>query len=268
MAIAGTAQIHPSAIVEDGAVIGDKAHVGPFSVIGAQVRLGEGVRIDGHAVVTGRTTVGRGTRIFPFAAIGTAPQDLKFRGESTALEIGENVTIRENVTMNPGTEGGGGLTRVGDRCLFMVGTHVAHDCLVGDNVIAANNATLAGHVEVGDFAVLGGMCGVHQFVRIGAHAMVGGMTGVERDVIPYGSVIGNRAHLAGLNMVGMKRRGFDRPQIHALRAAYKSVFLGEEGSLHERASALAATLPDEGASREMVDFILAGGSRRFCVPES
>ncbi len=268
MAIAETAQIHASAIVEDGAFIGEKVQVGPYAIIGPEVRLEEGVRIDSHAVVTGRTTIGRGTQVFPFASLGAAPQDIKFKGEHTTLEIGENVRIRENVTMNPGTEGGGGVTRVGDNCLFMVGTHVAHDCLVGANVIAANNATLAGHVEVGDFAVLGGICAIHQFVRIGAHAMVGGMTGVERDVIPYGSVIGNRAHLAGLNVVGMKRRGFDRPQIHALRAAYKAVFLGEEGSLHERADALVAELEGGGAAREMVDFILAGGSRRFCVPEA
>lgn len=268
MAIAETAQIHASAIVEEGAVIGDKVYIGPYSVIGPEVRLAESVRIESHVAVTGQTTIGRGTQVYPFASLGTAPQDLKFRGERTTLEIGENVKIRENVTMNPGTEGGGGVTRVGDNCLFMVGTHVAHDCIVGSNVIAANNATLAGHVEVGDFAVLGGFCGVHQFARIGAHAMVGGMTGVERDVIPYGSVIGNRAHLAGLNMVGMKRRGFDRPQIHALRAAYKAVFLDAEGSLHERASAVAAELEGEGAAREMVDFILAGGSRRFCVPET
>jgi len=268
MAIADTAQIHPSAIIEDGAEISDKVQIGPYSTIGAEVRLGAGVRIESHVVVAGRTTIGRGTQIYPFASIGTAPQDLKFKGELTTLEIGENVRIREHVTMNPGTEGGGGVTRVGNDCLFMVGTHVAHDCLVGSHVIAANNATLAGHVEVGDFAVLGGFCGVHQFARIGAHAMVGGMTGVERDVIPYGSVIGNRAHLAGLNMVGMKRRGFDRPQIHALRSAYKAVFLSEEGSLHERASATAATLEEGSAAREMVDFILAGGSRRFCVPEA
>ncbi len=268
MAIAETAQIHASAIVEDGAVIGDKVQIGPYAVIGPEVRLSEGVRIGSHVVVTGQTVIGRGTEVFPFASLGTAPQDLKFRGERSTLEIGENVKIRENVTMNPGTEGGGAVTRVGDNCLFMVGSHVAHDCHVGSNVIAANNATLAGHVEVGDFAVLGGFCGIHQFARIGAHAMVGGMTGVERDVIPYGSVIGNRAHLAGLNMVGMKRRGFDRPQIHALRAAYKAVFLDEDGSLHERASAVAAGLEGDGAAREMVDFILAGGSRRFCVPES
>jgi UDP-N-acetylglucosamine acyltransferase len=267
MTISETAQIHPSAIVEAGAVIGDKVQIGAFSTIGPEVTLDDGVRIAAHVVVTGQTTIGAETQVYPFTALGTAPQDLKFKGEKTRLEIGKRVQIRENVTMNPGTEGGGGLTRVGDNCLFMVGTHVAHDCMVGSNVIAANNATLAGHVEVGDFVVLGGMCGVHQFVRIGPHAMIGGMTGVERDVIPYGSVIGNRAHLAGLNMVGMKRRGFDRPQIHALRAAYRAVFDDSEGALHERASAVVATLEEDGAAREMVDFILAGGSRRFCVPE-
>ncbi len=268
MAIAETAHVHPTAIVEDGAVVGDRTVIGPYAIVGPEVTLGAGVRIGAHVMLDGVTDIGAGSEIYPFASIGTPPQDLKFGGERTRLEIGENVRIREHVTMNPGTEGGGGVTRVGDNCLFMVGCHVAHDCIVGNNVIAANNATMAGHVEVGDFVVLGGISAIHQFARIGAHAMVGGMTGVERDVIPYGSVTGNRAHLAGLNMVGMKRRGFDRPQIHALRAAYKAVFHGEEGSLHERASAVAATLTEDGASREMVNFILAGGSRRFCVPET
>ncbi len=267
MTISETAQIHPTAVIEAGAAIGDKVQIGAFSVIGPEVTLDNGVKIGAHVVIAGETHIGAETEVYPFASLGSAPQDLKFKGEKTRLEIGKKVQIREHATMNPGTEGGGGLTRVGDNCLFMVGTHVAHDCMVGSNVIAANNATLAGHVEVGDFTVLGGMCGVHQFVRIGAHAMVGGMTGVAHDVIPYGSVMGNRAHLAGLNMVGMKRRGFDRPQIHALRAAYRAVFDDTEGSLHERASVVAATLEEGGAAREMIDFILAGGSRRFCVPE-
>lgn len=267
MTIAETAQIHPSAVIEPGAVIGEKTRVGPFCVIGPGARIGANARIGSHVVIDGETVLGDGCRVFPFASLGSEPQDLKFKGEKTRLEIGSGVIIREHVTMNPGTEGGGGLTSVGDRCLIMVGAHIAHDCRVGSNVIFANNATIAGHVEVGDFAVLGGICAVHQFVRIGAHAMIGGMTGVERDVIPYGSVIGNRAHLAGLNMVGMKRRGFDRPQIHALRAVYRAVFEGEEGSLQERATLALASVDKDDASREMIDFILAGGSRRFCIPE-
>ncbi len=267
MTIADTAHIHPTAIVDAGAVIGENTRIGPYSIIGPEVVLGAGLNIAAHVVIDGQTTIGDGTRVYPFTSLGSDPQDLKFKGERTRLEIGQNVLIREHVTMNPGTEGGGGLTRVGNACLFMVGTHVAHDCMVGNNVILANNAIIAGHVEVGDFAVLGGVCAVHQFVRIGAHAMVGGTTGVERDVIPYGSVIGNRARLAGLNIVGMKRRGFEREQIHALRAAFRDVFESDEGSLQERAQAVADST-DDGAAHEMVDFILAGGSRRFCVPEA
>ncbi len=266
MTIAATAAIHPTAIVETGASIGENVNIGAYCVIGPHVKLGEGVKLEAHVAVSGRTTIGARTHIFPFASIGSAPQDLKFNGEITSLEVGEDNQIREHVTMNPGTEGGGGLTRVGDRCLFMVGTHVAHDCMIGSNVIMANNAALAGHVEVGDFAVLGGICAVHQFVRIGAHAMVGGMTGVERDVIPAGTVIGNRAHLAGLNLTGLKRRGIPKEDIHTLRAAYRDVFEGTEGELVERAEALQSTLPETGPARDMITFILASSNRRFCIP--
>lgn len=266
MTIASSAVIHANAIVEDGATIGEGAYVGPFCVVGPNVSLGDNTRLDSHVSVAGHTTIGPRTRIFPFSSIGSEPQDLKFGGEVTTLEIGEDVQIREHVTMNPGTEGGGGKTRIGDRCLFMVGTHVAHDCQVGSNVIFANNALIAGHVEVGDFAVLGGICAIHQYVRIGAHAMVGGMTGVERDVVPAGTVMGNRAHLAGLNLTGLKRRGFAKDDIHALRAAYREIFEGKEGELVERAEALSGSLPETGMAREMVDFMLAGSNRRFCIP--
>lgn len=267
MTSATGANIHPTAIVADGATLAPDVTIGPYCLVGANVNLGAGVKLHGHANVDGDTEVGAGTQIFPFASIGTIPQDLKFRGEATKLVIGERCMIREHATMNPGTEGGGSLTKVGDDCLFMMGTHVAHDCIVGNQVIMANNATLAGHVEVGDCCVLGGFSGVHQFARIGAHAMIGGMTGVERDVIPFGSVIGNRAHLAGLNLVGMKRRGFDREEIHTLRGAFRTLFEGEDGALQERAAKLSAELPDgESATRTVIDFVLAGGSRHFCVP--
>lgn len=266
MTIAASAAIHPTAIVEDGATIGEDVSIGAFSVVGPHVQLGDGVRLETHVSVAGRTKIGARTRIFPFSSIGSEPQDLKFNGEITSLEIGEDNQIREHVTMNPGTEGGGGVTRIGDRCLFMVGTHIAHDCMLGSNIIMANNAALAGHVEVGDFAVLGGICAIHQFVRIGSHAMVGGMSGVERDVIPAGTVMGNRAHLAGLNLTGLKRRNIPKEDIHALRAAYRGVFEGTEGELVERAEALQSTLPDTGPARDMVDFILARSSRRFCIP--
>ena len=195
--------IHPTAVVDPKAEIASTALIGPYCVVGPDVRLGESVELLSHVAVAGRTTIGDGTRIFPFASIGHRPQDLKYRGEPSTLDIGKNNQIREHVTMNPGTEGGGMVTRVGNDCLFMASAHVAHDCILGDNVIMANNATLAGHVTVGEFAFLGGLSAVHQFVRIGKHAMIGGMSGVEGDVIPFGTVIGNRAHLNGLNIVGL-----------------------------------------------------------------
>lgn len=268
MKIADSATIHPTALIEDGAIIGEGATIGPFCTIGADAVIGAGTRLISHVVVAGVTRIGEDNRVFPFTALGTVPQDLKYAGERTELHIGSRNTIRENVTMNPGTVTGTSVTRVGDDNLFMVGCHVAHDCIVGNHAIFANNATIAGHVEVGDFAILGGISAVHQFVRIGAHAMVGGMTGVERDVIPFGSVMGNRAHLAGLNLLGMKRRNFDREQIHTLRAAFRELFTGEEGALIERASALRESAPAAGPARDMLDFILAGSERRFCVPQA
>src|SRR5690348_10452202 len=259
------ASIHPTAIVEPGARLGRDVSIGPYSCIGSGVELGEGVTIMAHVVVGGRTTIGPRTRIFPFASIGLQPQDLKFHGEASVLRIGADNTIREHVTMNPGTEGGGMETSVGDRCLFMVGAHVAHDCKVGNNVIMANNATLAGHVEIGDHAVLGGLSAVHQFVRIGQHAMVGGMSGVEQDVIPYGSVMGDRARLAGLNVVGLKRRSFSRDEIHALRSAYRMIFAAE-GTLAERIADAASMFKDAPAVMDIVAFIRADSSRAICQP--
>ena len=256
---------HPTAIIEEGARIGADVRVGPYSLVGAGVELGDGVELVSHAVVTGHTRVGEGTRIWPFASIGHRPQDLKYAGETSYLEIGARNMIREHVTMNPGTTGGGLTTRVGDAGLFMMGAHVGHDCQLGDNVIMANNATLAGHVEIGDFAFLGGLCAVHQHVRIGAHAMVGGMTGVEKDIIPFGMVIGNRAELGGLNIVGLRRRGFDRETIQVLRHAYREIFYGE-GSLIERAAAAGQRHPGIAPVQEMVAFILADTSRNFCTP--
>jgi UDP-N-acetylglucosamine acyltransferase len=259
------ADIHPTAIVEPGARLGKDITIGPYSCIGADVELGDGVSIMAHVVVGGRTTIGPRTRIFPFASIGLVPQDLKYHGEPSALRIGADNTIREHVTMNPGTEGGGMLTSVGDRCLFMVGAHVAHDCAVGNGVIMANNATLAGHVEIGDHAVLGGLSAVHQFVRIGQHAMIGGMSGVEHDVIPYGSVMGDRARLAGLNVVGLRRRNFTRDEIHALRSAYRMIFAAE-GTMAERIEDAAEMFKDAPAVMDIVAFIRADSSRAICQP--
>ncbi|MFO0997182.1 MAG: acyl-ACP--UDP-N-acetylglucosamine O-acyltransferase [Alphaproteobacteria bacterium] len=258
--------IHPTALVERGARLGTGVKIGPLSVVGAEVELADGVELLSHVTVAGRTRIGPGTRIFPFASIGHPPQDLKYKGEPSELVIGANAIIREHVTMNPGTEGGGMLTSVGDNCLFMVGAHVAHDCRLGSSVILANNATLAGHVEIGDFAILGGLSAVHQFVRVGRHAMIGGMSGVEQDIIPYGSAMGNRAHLSGLNVIGLKRRGFSREDIHSLRTAYRLMF-AQEGTLAERLDDVEALYRTNEAVMEVVTFIRSTSSRGLCQPK-
>ena len=259
--------IHPTAIVEDGAPLGEGVTVGPFSVVGAEVALGDGVTLASHVVVTGRTTIGARTRIFPFASIGHQPQDLKYKGEPSTLEIGTDCLIREGVTINPGTEGGGMKTVVGNRCAFLANSHVGHDCRVGDNVILSNNVMLAGHVEVGDFAILGGGAAVIQFARVGAHAFLGGMSGLEQDLIPYGMALGNRAHLSGLNIVGLQRRDFSRSQIHDLRRAYRLLF-AQEGTLLERVADVAEEFKDHPTVMEIVAFIKAGGKRSMCTPKN
>lgn len=260
-------RVHSTAVVEPGAEIGIEVDIGPLSFVGANVKLGDGVKIHSHVVVTGHTTIGDGTEIFPFASIGHVPQDLKFGGEVSYLEIGQHNRIREHVTMNPGTEGGGLWTRVGSHGLFMMGAHVAHDCMLGDHIIMANNATLAGHCVVGDHAFLGGLCAVHQFVRIGGHSFVGGMSGLENDLIPFGMAIGNRASLSGLNIIGLKRHGFDREQIHDLRKAYRMLF-AEEGTLKERLEDVDKLFGNDPGIQKIVEFIQAGSDRRVCVPRS
>ena len=260
-----SSEIHPSAVIESGATLGDGVTVGPFAVIGPEVVLGEGCRIHSHAVIGGRTRIGARTEVFPFASIGLRPQDLKYRGEASELVIGSDTVIREHVTMNPGTEGGGMVTRVGDRCLIMVGSHVGHDCDVGNGVIMANNATLAGHVRIQDHAVLGGLSAIHQFVRIGRNAVVGGVTGVERDVIPFGSVMGDRARLSGINIIGMRRRGFDRDDINAVRKAYRLLF-ASEGTFQERLQEVADEFSGCAPVMEIVDFIREDSSRKICQP--
>ena len=259
-------QIHPTAIVAPGASLADNVIVGPYCMIGENVVLAAGVSVRSHAVVDGRTTVGEDTRIFPFASIGLEPQDLKYRGEASELVIGRNNRIREYVTMNPGTVGGGMVTRVGDNCLFMVGAHVAHDCQIGNDVIMANNATLGGHVIVDDYAILGGLSAVHQYVRIGKHAMIGGMSGVERDVIPYGQVMGDRARLCGLNIIGMQRRGFSREDIQGLRNAYHFLF-SSDGTLSDRVNETAERFTGIGPVDDIIDFIRADSSRAICQPK-
>ena len=259
-------QIHPTAIVAPGAMLAQDVVIGPYCSVGEHVTLGAGVALCSHVVVDGRTTIGAGTRIFPFAAIGLEPQDLKYRGEESALVIGRDNKIREYVTINPGTAGGGMVTRVGDGCLFMVGVHIAHDCRIADHVIMANNATLAGHVVIDDHAVLGGLCAVHQYVRIGRHSMIGGMSGVERDVIPYGQVMGDRARLCGLNIIGMQRRGFSREDIQGLRNAYQFLF-SSDGTLSDRVNETAERFSGIGPVDDILDFIRADSSRAICQPK-
>jgi UDP-N-acetylglucosamine acyltransferase len=260
------AQIHPTAIVAPAARVADDVVIGPYCVIGGDVELGAGVRLAAHVVIDGRTTIGDGTRIFPFASIGLEPQDLKYQGEASSLVIGRDTTIREYVTINPGTAGGGMVTRIGDDCLLMIGAHVAHDCQLADHVIMANNATLAGHVVIEDYALLGGLCAVHQFVRIGRHAMIGGMSGVERDVIPYGQVMGNRARLTGLNIIGMQRRGFSRDEVQGLRRAYQFLF-SDGGTLNDRVNEAAERFGGIGPVDDIIAFIRADSSRAICQPK-
>jgi UDP-N-acetylglucosamine acyltransferase len=260
--------IHPTAIIEPGAQLAESVRIGPYCHVGAKVELAAEVELVSHVVVAGRTSIGEGTRIFPFASIGHQPQDLKYQGEDSVLIIGARNVIREHVTMNPGTSGGGLATRIGDRCLFMASVHVGHDCAIGNNVIMANNATLAGHVAVGDHVGFGGLSAVHQFVRIGKHAYVGGLTGVERDVIPYGLVMGDRARLAGLNVIGLQRRGFSREDIQALRAAYDMLFAQENGTLLGRAGEVAERFAEVAPVRDLVDFIRADNSRGFVQPKT
>jgi UDP-N-acetylglucosamine acyltransferase len=259
-------QIHVTAIVDPQATLGKNVSIGPYSVVGPNVVLGDNVTIKSHVVLDGHTTIGENTEIYPFASIGTAPQDLKFKGEKSTLIIGKNNKIREHVTMNPGTEGDKMSTIVGDNCLFMVGAHVAHDCIVGNNVIMANNATLAGHVEVGDFAIIGGLSAVRQFIRIGAHAMIGGMSGIERNIIPYGQAAGERASLQGLNLIGLKRRGFERDDINTLRSAYRLIF-SSEGTLSERLKDAEQRFGENAVVQDIIDFIRTEDKQGICQPK-
>jgi UDP-N-acetylglucosamine acyltransferase len=257
--------VHATAIVEPGARLGEEVRIGPYCVVGSQAVLGDGVSLLSHVVVAGRTTIGPRTRIFPFASIGHQPQDLKYKGEPSTLEVGSDCLIREGVTLNPGTEGGGMKTVIGNSCAFLANSHVGHDCHVGSNVIFSNNVMLAGHVTVGDFAILGGGAAVIQFSRVGAHSFLGGMSGLENDLIPYGMALGNRAYLSGLNIIGLQRRGFSREDIHTLRRAYRSLF-ADEGTLQERLNDVEAEFEGHAIVKEIVAFIRAGGKRSLCVP--
>lgn len=265
MSIDPTARIHASAIVEPGARIGAGCTIGPFSVIGPEVTLHEGVEVKSHAVVTGWTEVGAQSVIFPFATVGEVPQDLKFKGERTRLVVGARCRIREGATLNTGTEGGGGVTRVGDDCLIMTGAHVGHDAQIGNRVILVNQVAIAGHCVLGDDVIVGGLSGVHQWVRIGRGAIIGAVTMVANDVIPYGLVQAPRGELDGLNLVGLKRRGVERSEITALRAAYQMLAQGE-GNFLDRARRLSEET-ESAHVREITEFILAASDRSFLTPK-
>ncbi|MEM7242078.1 MAG: acyl-ACP--UDP-N-acetylglucosamine O-acyltransferase [Pseudomonadota bacterium] len=267
MAISPKAEIHPSSVIEDGATIESGVKIGPFCHVGADVTLHEGVQLISHVAVAGWTEIGEETRIFPFASIGHIPQDLKFSGEKTKLEIGKRNRIREHATMNPGTKGGGGLTKIGDDGLFMMSTHIGHDCIVGNHVILANNASLGGHCIVEDNVVIGALAGVHQWCRIGRGAMIGGLAAVVADVIPMGAVMGERASLDGLNLVGLKRAGVDKDHIHGLRAAFKEIFQGEDANVRSGIGALRGKYGGNPLVQELLDFIDADTKRSLTIPK-
>jgi len=262
-------EVHATATVAPGARLAEGVRIGPYAVIGPEVEIGPGAEIGAHAVIEGITRLGAGVRVFPFATIGLPPQDVKYRGEATRVEIGPRTLIREHATIHRGSVGGG-LTRIGADCMIMCVAHVAHDCCLGDGVIVANNVMFGGHVSVGDGAYIGGGAAVHQFVRIGRFAAVGGMSGVEGDVIPFGLVMGNRARLSGLNVVGLKRRGFSRADVAVLREAFRLIFKHRDGTFAERLSATAKRFQDNRLVDEVVGFVRAGGKRPLCraAPET
>ncbi|MGF1591981.1 MAG: acyl-ACP--UDP-N-acetylglucosamine O-acyltransferase [Kiloniellaceae bacterium] len=260
------AGIHPTAVVDPAAKIGEGCTIGPYCVIGPEVSLAEGVWLHSHVVIDGRTTVGARTRIHPFTSLGQPPQDLKYRGEPSELRIGSDNVIREHVTMNPGTEGGGMVTEVGNNCFIMPGSHIAHDCRLGNHVILANNATLAGHVILEDHVIMGGLSGAQQFVRVGRGAIIGAMAGAKSDVIPYGMVMGRPGQLSGLNLIGLKRAGVDGKEIQALLKAYDELF-GGAGTFAERVDSVAAKYGGRATVDAVIGFLRAETSRPILQPE-
>ena len=257
--------IDPTAQIAPGAAIGQDVSVGPYCVVGPHAVIGDKCRLVAQVHVAGHTTIGAGTVIYPFASLGTPPQSVKYRGGPTRLVIGANGDIREGVTMNLGSEDGGGLTEVGTGCFFMVGSHVAHDCRVGNNVTFANNATLGGHVIIGDHVFLGGLSAVHQFVRVGEGAMIGGVSGVRGDVIPFAHAVGEYAYLNGINIVGMKRRGYKREEMHRVRRAYRALF-SAGGTFRERLAAVKKEFSGDPVVGKMISFIDEGGARALTHP--
>ena len=256
--------IHKTAIIDPKAKIGKNVEVGPYTVIGPDTEILDGTKIQSHVNITGNTIIGKNNRIFPFASIGNVPQDLKYNGENTKLIIGNGNTIREYTTINTGTLGGGGVTKIGDNSLLMIGVHIAHDCIIGNNVVIANSAAIAGHADIGDQVIIGGNCGVQQFTRIGKMAMIGGMTGVSRDVIPYGVSLGNRNYLDGINIVGLRRKKISNKDIICLSDAYKEIFKTE--SLSENLNKLNGNFKDNVFVKEIIEFINKDKKRPICTP--
>jgi len=258
--------IHKTSVVDKKAKISNSVKIGPFCYVGANVELADEVELISNVHIEGYTKIGKGTKIFPFASIGTQPQDLKFNNEKNSLFIGEKNTIREYVTINPGTEGGGSKTVIGNNCLFMISSHVAHDCIIGNNVIIANNVPLGGHVEIEDSVVIGGNSAVQQFTRIGRLAMIGGMTGVLKDVIPFGLSIGNRNYLQGINLIGLRRKKYDNKKIIGLDKAYKEIFASK--NLHENLNKINGEHKDNELVSEVIKFIEKDKKRPICSPQS
>ena len=258
--------IHKTSIISKKASIHNSVNIGPYCVIGDYVELKENVELISNIHIEGNTKIGKGTKIFPFASIGTQPQDLKYKGEQTKLIIGENNIIREYVTINPGTEGGGGKTIIGNNCLFMISSHIAHDCKVGNNVILANNVPLGGHVTIEDSVVIGGNSAVQQFTRIGRLAMIGGMTGVLKDVIPFGLSFGNRNYLRGINLIGLKRNKYENKKIMELDTAFKKIFSSK--NLHENLSKINGEYKGNDLVEEVINFISKDKKRPICTPNS
>ncbi len=257
--------IHPSSIISKEATLGKNVKIGPFCIIGPKVKIGDNVVIHSHIVIEGKTTIGNNNIIFPFASIGHAPQDLKFQNEDSEVIIGDNNVIREYVTIQPGTIGDRMKTIVGNNGLFMVGTHIAHDCIVGNNVICANMATLAGHVSVGDFTVLGGLSAVHQHVRIGEHVMVGGLTAVLRDVAPFAMVSSDRAEISGMNLVGLKRRGFEKGDILTLQKAFNKIFFEEKSNISEALSEVKQEYGENILVGQLIEFMEQESKRSYTI---
>ena len=259
---------HHTSIVSKKAVLGSNVTIGPYCIVNENVRIGNNVNLIANVYIDGNTIIGDNCKFFPYCSIGTSPQDLKYKGEKSILKIGDNNIFREYVTVNTGTEGGGLETLIGNNCLFMINAHVAHDCKIGNNVIMVNNASIAGHVTLEDYAIMGALSGAHQFCRIGKHSMIGGLSGVDSDVIPYGTVIGNRAYLSGLNIIGLKRRGFSKDIIQDLRKAYGLLFSSQEGIFSDRVNEVSEEFLENEPIQEIVEFLKSEKSRSICKPKN